>query len=187
VRTRALSHAIAHSRCLVQVVAKTGQKNVNIIYQGDHKHVTFVGCVSATGAHITPMLIYKGKNKNAKNMAGYPEAIQAMNVESGFIDNHIWLEWVQLFIKETGGNCVLITDHHSTRAYLPSIMALREANVKLVVLQPHTTHVCQPCDVSVFRSFKGHIRTEVARRRGLGMYIDVPEISGLCKLGWDKP
>jgi hypothetical protein len=30
---------------------------VNVIYEGENKHVTFVGCVSATGAYITPMLI----------------------------------------------------------------------------------------------------------------------------------
>jgi hypothetical protein len=162
-----------------------GMKNVNIIYQGDHKHVTFVGCVNAAGGHITPMLIYKGKYMKARLMEGYPEAIQKMT-DSGFITNEVWYDWVQLFIKETGGNCTLVADWHTTRAYLPALELLRDANVKLVVLQPHTTHLCQPCDVTVFRSFKGHLRTEVSRRRGLAKYIDIEHISGLCKLAWNK-
>ena len=162
-----------------------GMKNVNVIYQGDHKHVTFVGCVNAAGAHITPMLIYKGKYMKARLMEGYPEAIQKMT-DSGFITNEVWYDWVQLFIKETGGNCTLVADWHTTRAYLPALELLREANVKLVVLQPHTTHLCQPCDVTVFRSFKGHLRTEVSRRRGRGNYTDIEHISGLCKLAWAK-
>ena len=163
----------------------TGMKNVNIIYQGDHKHVNFVGCVNAAGAHITPMLIYKGKYMKARLMEGYPEAIQKMT-DSGFITNEVWYDWVQLFIQETGGNCTLVADWHTTRAYLPALELLREANVKLVVLQPHTTHLCQPCDVTVFRSFKGHLRTEVSRRRGRGNYTDIEHISGLCKLAWAK-
>lgn len=43
-----------------------------------------------------------------------------------------------------------------------------------------------PTDVTVFRSFKGHLRTEVSRRRGRGNYTDIEHISGLCKLAWAK-
>ena len=160
-------------------------RNVNVIYEGENKHLTMVACCSAAGASITPMLIFTGQRPKPKLMAGYPEAVQKMS-ESGFINNDLWYDWVQLFVKETGGNCVLIADWHSTRADLRALQFLRDNNVKLVVLQPHTTHVCQPLDVSGFLSFKSNVREDVAVRRANGIRTDLENLAGIIKKAWNR-
>ena len=175
----------AHNYPISQVIAQKGQRNVNVVYEGENKHVTFVACVSAAGASITPIMIFSGQRPLAKHMKGYPEAVLKMS-ESGFINNDIWYDWVQHFVAETGGNCVLIADWHSTRADLRALQYLREHNVKLVVLQPHTTHVCQPLDVSGFRSMKGNFRSIVAERRARRMRTDLSDIAGICKEAWKR-
>lgn len=169
----------------VQVLARKGERQENVIYEGENKHVTLVGCVNAAGRSITPMLIFSGVRPLSSLFSGWLECIPKMS-EKGFITNEIWYDWVHHFIKETGGNCTLVCDWHSSRADLGAIQALRAANVKLIVLQPHTTHVCQPCDVSVFRSFKGHLRTLVKDRRVRGDKTDLHDIAGLCKVAWAK-
>ena len=52
---------------------------------------------------------------------------------------------------------ILLLDGHSSHCTVDIIEAAREHNVMLLALAPHTTHLCQPLDVAVYKSFKMHL------------------------------
>ena len=165
------------------MIARKGARQVNVLFEGENAHVTFGSCISAGGRSIAPLLIFSGERPLTKLFAGFPEAVVAMQ-PNGFITNDIWVAWLDHFIKESGGNCTLIVDYHVSRSDLRGLLKLREANVKLVVLHPHTTHVCQPCDVAAFRAFKHYLRGLVSARRSAGTKTLLVHIAGLIKQAW---
>lgn len=48
-------------------------------------------------------------------------------------------------------------DGHVSHCSAPLIQKAKEENIFLFVLVPHTTHICQPLDVAVYKSLKVHI------------------------------
>jgi len=96
-------------------------------------------------------------------MEGFPEA-GCIATDSGFINNDVYVEWVKMFIEETGGNCILIADQHISRFDLRAILLLVKANVKMILMPPHCTHELQPADVSFFGAFKGTLAAAATRQ-----------------------
>ena len=82
------------------------------------------------------------------------------------ITEDIFCEWVlNVFIPHVQSVCVtlqlvqnetalLLLDGHSSRGRVRALSAMRDAGIVARTLPPHTSHVCQPLDRSVFRVFK---------------------------------
>lgn len=59
-----------------KVISRRGKKNVTVISDAKQEdHVTIVGCISASGDSMHPMIIYKGKQLMPSWGTHYPEAI----------------------------------------------------------------------------------------------------------------
>jgi hypothetical protein len=138
----------------------------------DRSHITVVACANAEGKMTMPLLIYKGKKIPVKVTSAYPEAHYAAS-DSGFINSGIYVEWVKIFIKESGGNCVLIADQHISRFDPEAINLMLEANVKLLLMPPHCTHHLQPADVSFFGAFKGALIAAMAVAGALSTHFTI--------------
>ena len=167
------------------MIASKGSRSVKAFFDGENKHVTLVMCVNAAGEAVVPTLIFTGERPMAKLIQGWGDCCLAMS-DSGFITDDIWVSWVKKFIEVTGGNCVLISDHHVSRSDPRALHLLREANVKLMCLQPHTTHVCQPLDVGVFASFKHWLKRAISAARAKGVVLTHANISPLIKEAYDR-
>ena len=81
-----------------------------------------------------------------------------MNSESGWVNAELFVKWFEFFLK-----CIppvrpvlLIQDGHSTHISIQLIEMARENNVCLLCLPAHTSHILQPLDVGVFKSFKSN-------------------------------
>ena len=55
---------------------------------------------------------------------------------------------------------LLLLDGHSTHFELRSLQFAKENNIIIFCLPPHTTHVCQPLDCSLFRPLNEHWKQE---------------------------
>ena len=55
---------------------------------------------------------------------------------------------------------LLLLDGHSTHFELRSLQFAKENNIIIFCLPPHTTHVCQPLDCSLFKPLKEHWKQE---------------------------
>lgn len=120
-----------------------------MLSKAEDTHTSVVVCANAEGTVMIPTLIFQGVRKMTSFMKGYTEAKYIMS-ESGYMEDNTYVDWAQDFIAQSGGNCVLVVDWHSTRMNLEAIQLFRDANVKVVCLHPHTTHRLQPMDILAY-------------------------------------
>ena len=123
------------------------------------EHVTIHCCISAAGNTILPFIIYKAAFPGGNYTAGGPDGALYGKQKTGFMDSELFVKWfTRLFIphaRPTPENGVLLlVDGHSSHCSPDIIKIAKENNVTLLALAPHTTHLCQPLDVAVYKSFK---------------------------------
>ena len=123
------------------------------------EHISIHCCVSAAGSTIPPFIIFKDAFPGGNYTAGGPDGALYGRQQSGFMDGELFLKWLRnLFVpnaKPTADKPVLLlVDGHSSHCTFNVIEAARDANVILLALAPHTTHLCQPLDVAVYKAFK---------------------------------
>jgi 4-hydroxybenzoate polyprenyltransferase len=73
-----------------------------------------------------------------------------------------WLEIVFLPQTYTLEPRLLILDGHGSHETTDFMYLCYQHNIHLLFLLPHTSHVLQPLDLSVFSSLKSHYRTTVS-------------------------
>ena len=123
------------------------------------EHVTIHCCVSAAGNTVPPFIIYKAAFPGGNYTAGGPDGALYGKQKTGFMDSELFVKWFKkLFIPHArpteDRSVLLLVDGHSSHCSPEVIQTARENNVILLALAPHTTHLCQPLDVAVYRSFK---------------------------------
>ena len=97
---------------------------------------------------------------------GCPESMQSgavpgtvfMTSDNGWITQDIYLEWFKFFIKSIPPErpVLLIEDGHGSHITLDVIEISRRNDIHLLCLPAHTSHILQPLDIGVFKSFKTH-------------------------------
>ena len=124
---------------------------------GLKSQITVVGCVSAGGQCVPPMVIWDRKNLPPELAVGeVPGTIYGLSMK-GWIDQELFDLWfTQHFLRyaPTVRPLLLLMDGHSSH-YCPSTIktAARE-KVVLFTLPPNTTHLTQPLDKAVFGPLK---------------------------------
>ena len=103
------------------------------------------------------MILHKGK-RLWDSMLGdeaYPGTCYFAN-ESGWMTGDVFCQWFRTkFLPEvTERPAILIYDGHLSHISPELIEVAMEANVAILKLPPHTSHILQPLDVSVFRGLK---------------------------------
>jgi len=134
----------------MQVVARRGPQPVYRPTSAVTTHITLVGCVSAAGEVLCPTLIFQGERCRAKWSEGWPKARAAAN-SSGYMTTDLFEEWSEWFVEASGATTdglrrVLFLDNHSSHLSVKARRLLKDHNVQLVSMHPHTTHVfCEGC------------------------------------------
>lgn len=159
-------------------------KDVCVRWHGQSFHVSLVACGNAAGKFLHPTLIFEGVRPKSSYVKDFPEARLLMTL-SGYMEIAAYIAWAEDFVAQTGGNCVLIVDNHSTRKSLAALEIFLEHKVQVVTLPPHTTHLTQPLDVAVFRPFKASFCAEVTKAEGSGEAVTKYRLSGVVKKAWD--
>lgn len=138
-----------------QVIAELGKRNVYALSAAERgKTHTILSCVSATGFVVPPMMIYPRKTcVPDKLKEGAFTNTLFKSSESGWINSELFVNWFAFFLKSIPPthNVLLVQDGHSCHV---SIEMARENGVCLLCLPAHTSHILQPLDVGVFKSFK---------------------------------
>ena len=89
---------------------------------------------------------------------------------TGWINKALFLEWFQFFVERIppARPVLLIMDGHGSHVTVDLIELARENSIHLLCLPSHTSHILQPLDVGVFKSFKTSFSK--ACRRYLGQH-----------------
>ncbi|KAJ8928631.1 hypothetical protein NQ314_018779 [Rhamnusium bicolor] len=113
------------------VLAKKGVKGLHLVASEHAENVTVVGCVSAIGSAIPPMMAPKG----------------SMTTE-------LFIDFVQHLAKfKLPGSILLIFDGAACHLDYEIVEDADQHAIKLLCLPSNTTHELQPLDKSVYRSF----------------------------------
>ena len=141
-----------------KVIVKKGSKNVHCLSKGSRDHITVNYCVSAAGHVLPPMIIYEKSFPSAPYKARGPLNALYAKFLNGYMDEELFFSWFKFFVAQTQhlGKRMLIIDGHGSHISLNVIDTARENNIILYCLPPHTTHILQPLDVSVYKPLKNH-------------------------------
>ncbi len=141
----------------LKVVTRKGHKNPSQISSGIKSQVTVVGCVSAGGQCMPPMVIWDRKNLPPELAVGeVPGTIYGLS-SKGWIDQELFRLWFcKHFLRYAPPvrPLLLLLDGHSSHYCPASIRFAAEEKVILFSLPPNTTHLTQPLDKGIFGPLK---------------------------------
>ena len=141
------------------VVTTKGTKKVRYRASGRKGQVTIVGCASASGHALPPMVIFDAQKLNPAWTEGeFPGTKYGLS-SNGWINTELFEAWLSEHFLEHAVSArplLLLLDGHSTH-YQPELLRLaKQHDVIMLCLPPHTSHESQPLDCGVFGPLKSH-------------------------------
>ena len=132
-------------------------RNPSYITGDTKKQITVLACTNAAGFTIPPMVIFDRKSLNPQTIKGeVPGSIYGLS-SNGWVTQELFCDWFSkhfLAYVPSTRPLLLLLDGHSSH-YCPEVIRLAAAELIVVfTLPPHTTHLTQPLDKSVFTSLK---------------------------------
>ncbi|KAE8207419.1 hypothetical protein CF319_g9607, partial [Tilletia indica] len=122
--------------------------------------VTCIEAVSAGGQYIEPMVIMSAAQHSEAWVSNSLEDETLLAVSpNGYTDDIIALRWIKHFAARTakmtkGSKRLLIFDGHGSHCTKQFLAVCEDNNIIPFSLPPHSSHVLQPLDVSVFQPYK---------------------------------
>ena len=158
---------IALGVCTNTRVIGKSSTNTTIIKRPENcEWISIIETISAAGKKLRPVVIFKAKNSIQSSWFRPGEVPDWLytNSENGWTSNNIRLAWLnEVFDPETrnGHNRLLLVDGHGSHLSVPFMTAAWQKNIWIYYLSPHTSHVLQPLDLSVFKFVKNAYRDRI--------------------------
>jgi hypothetical protein len=151
---------------------------------GRQEWVSAVECIGADGTKIAPLVIFKGMSLSSACIPhDIPADWQFSATAKGWTSDLHGVEWLKrCFDPATRGKAnrkpgLLICEGNDSHVTGNFIVYYMFANIVLLILLLHSSHLTQPLDVSVFGPLKTHLTTAL---HGL---ISI-EIASVQKFEW---
>jgi hypothetical protein len=151
------------SRALVNIRENSSWK----VIAGRQEWITAIECISASGAALPPLIIFKAKHTNTAWIpANTPQDWRFSTSISGWTSDSHAYEWLTTVFEpstrpaDPTQHRLLIMDGHGSHITANVIAFCMEHAIDLLILPPHTSHVLQPLDVSVFAPLKRALAIE---------------------------
>ena len=145
-----------------KVVAERGS-SVTTVGSGNKSQVTIVGCCSATGLCMPPMVIWDRKTLAPELTIGeVPGTIYGLS-GNGWMDMELFHMWFcNHFLRYAPSvrPLLLLMDGHSSHYCPDTIRLAARERIILFTLPPNTTHMLQPLDRGCFGPLKMAWREE---------------------------
>jgi hypothetical protein len=127
-----------------------------------------IECICGDGTAISPLVIFKGENLQTAWIPNDMEKNWKFTCNTkGWTSDKIGEEWfTQCFepmtsAKAGGKKHLLVCDGHGSHVGAKTIAFSMQHDIELVLMPPHSSHLCQPLDVSVFSSLKRAMTNEM--------------------------
>ena len=152
------------------VLGSSGSQALRKKQPGSRAWTSIVECISATGSLLPPLVIFKGKTVQQQ---WFPLDLDPYirwkftATDNGWTSDLTAIYWLQeVFIPSTqpadpSTPRLLILDGHGSHETTEFMYLCYSNNIQLVFLPPHTSHVLQPLDQSVFGPLKGAYKKEL--------------------------
>ncbi|KAJ5138584.1 uncharacterized protein N7515_003432 [Penicillium bovifimosum] len=125
----------------------------------DRESVTVLEAVSADGFTCPPLTILSAKQALLRWFDAIQEDDHIAVTDTGYIDDTVAYQWIQLFHKWTigrtlGSKRLVICDRFESHSTRQVVQFCEEKNIILFSLLSHASYILQPLDVGVFSVFK---------------------------------
>ncbi|KAK5995541.1 MFS-type transporter clz9 [Cladobotryum mycophilum] len=145
---------------------------------------TIIECISATGRALSPLVVFKGQTVQQQ---WFPDEMsflanwQFAATSKGWTNNETAVAWLrEVFIPQTRNRSsprvLLVVDGHGSHTTDDFMYECYRNNIYILFLPPHTSHVLQPLDISIFSPVK------TAYRRAIEKYPDAFDSSPAGKM-----
>ncbi|KZL84093.1 transposase [Colletotrichum incanum] len=149
------------------VLGRAETKSIRKKQPGSRAWVSIIECISAEGQALHPLVIYKGKTVQQQwfplDLGPY-DGWEFTATENGWTTDETAVEWLlKVFLPQTAPSQpdqarLLVLDGHGSHTTTEFMWQCYINNVHLLFLPPHTSHVLQPLDQSVFSPVKAAYR-----------------------------
>jgi len=142
-----------------KVVSTKSTKKVHQVSSGNKTQITVLGCATATGQGMPPMVVFTGKYFNHNIMLSrgeVPGTLYGMSPNRWMDQELFSSRFFTHFLKHAVSDhpLMLILDGHSSHYTLDLVKTAAAENVIMFCLPPHTTADSQPLDTSCFGPLK---------------------------------
>lgn len=151
------------SRALVNIRERSSWK----VVRARQEWITAIECVSASGRALPPLLIFKAKYTNTAWIPPRaPPDWRFSTSQSGWTSDSHAYEWLTTVFQpatmpdDPSTRRLLIMDGHGSHITANVISFCMNNAIDLLILPPHTSHLLQPLDVSVFGPLKRSLAAE---------------------------
>jgi hypothetical protein len=131
---------------------------------------TVAEVISSNGNHSPPLIILAGKTiqKHWIIQTDVPGNYMFAAMDTAFINDQLMLAWIIKFEewsskKQIGRNRLLLLDSYTSHFTRQFIEFCDDHCIILFATIPHTMHIYQPLDISVFQPYKQYYASAVAR------------------------
>lgn len=175
-----------------KVVGAKGLPSTRITSTSGRENVTILSTVSASGKKAPPLIIFKAKFIWDQWMADENESFPGMSyaaTRNGWMESDVFLNFMKsAFLKAIGDTrpVLLVYDGHRTHVDQRVIEFARTNSINILKLPPHTTHLLQPLDLSVFKSFKADWDQQLCKwqRHNIGRKVPKKFFSQIVGKTW---
>lgn len=144
-----------------KVLAPRGCKDVYEIVQGsDKESLTVLMTVRADGVVCPPFIVYPYVRLPSELVNNSPKSWGLGKSKSGWMNGETFYEFIaNIFFPWLQQNqvdlpIILFMDGHKSHLTLHLSKFCAENGIILIALPPNSTHIMQPCDVSLFKVMK---------------------------------
>ena len=163
----------------LKIITAKGTKNVYKIAPDTREQVTVLGCASAAGSLMKPLVIYPGVRPRYNFEGVDPDDFDVGCTLNGWISSDCFFGWLaNLFlpaVREKGITfpIIIFMDGHTSHINVAVSELCRENDIILYCFPPHDSHLMQPLDVSVYGPLKKYWNESLdnfsRKYRGLAM------------------
>ncbi len=154
-----------------KVVFSKYQKQAFIKQAGNREWASLIEVVGTSGRRLPLFVIFKGKKWKDDWYTRDMQAGDRISLsENGWTDNKLCIEWLKdCFEPATrtelrGEYRLLIVDGHASHVSNEFIKFVKANKIICLCLPPHSTHLLQPLDVSVFGPLKQNYKKLLAEK-----------------------
>jgi hypothetical protein len=154
------------SRALVNIRENSSWK----VVPGRQQWITAIECISAGGSALPPLLIFKAKHTNTGWIPAHaPPDWRFSTSNSGWTSDSHTYEWLTTVFEpstrpaDPSLHRLLVMDGHGSHITANVIAHCMKHAIDLLILPPHTSHMLQPLDVSVFAPLKRALAKETVQ------------------------
>ena len=174
------------------VLAARGHRKVGRVATAERgKLTTVIGCVSASGACIPPMLVFGARKRmDPALLSEAPDGSIGGVSDSGWVTTQLFLQWFGHFVEHAGPSkerrVLLFMDNHSSHISSDIIAQARLHGVDIVTIPPHSSHVVQPLDLTIYGPLKQAWARQVSYYHDAnpGQRITDRQVGGILARAW---